>query len=223
MKCNTIYERKYDKPELFESFVPVERIKRCPECKTGDYLGRPKHGNINVVVAELKDHNTFSEIDPLRIIVFGDDEPAFDNTIHIDRHIGEKVIVTGDIYNIDIELNEMGRMIYEDQEYMLDTMQEQEFTTNKFGQNFHVPGYSKKDIRLSIDEDILRIRANRDRDEELHTGSVYYKHRPRQIDKRIMLPISPPDSEKIVGAATYVDGVITVRIPTVQPKNIQIL
>jgi hypothetical protein len=25
------------------------------------------------------------------------------------------------------------------------------------------------------------------------------------------------------GAATYVDGVITVRIPTVQPKNIQIL
>jgi replicative DNA helicase Mcm len=35
-------------------------------------------------------------------------------------------------------LNEMGRMIYEDQGYMLDTMQEQEFTTNKFGQNFHV-------------------------------------------------------------------------------------
>jgi hypothetical protein len=36
-------------------------------------------------------------------------------------------------------------------------------------------------------------------------------------------PISPPDSEKIVGATTYVDGVITVGIPTVQPKNIQIL
>ena len=51
---------------------------------------------------------------------------------------------------------------------------------------------------LSIDEDILRIRANREPDEELHTGSIYYKHRPRQIDKRIMLPISPPDSEKIV-------------------------
>ena len=35
-------------------------------------------------------------------------------------------------------LNEMGRMDHEDQGYMLDTMQEQEFTTNKFGQNFHV-------------------------------------------------------------------------------------
>ena len=96
--------------------------------------------------------------------------------------------------------------------------------TNELIVKIDLPGYAKKDIRLSIDEDILRIRANRERDEELHTGSVYYKHRPRQIDKRIMLPISPPDdSEKIVGAATYVDGVITVRIPTGQPKNIQIL
>ena len=86
-----------------------------------------------------------------------------------------------------------------------------------------MPGYAKKDIRLSIDEDILRIRANRERVEELHTGSVYYNHRPRQIDRKIILPISPLDNEKIVGAATYIDGVITVRIPTAQPKNIQIL
>ena len=102
MKCNTIYERKYDKPEFFESFVPIESIRKCPQCKTGDYLGRYKWENINAVVVELKDHNTFSEIDPLRIIVFGDDEPAFDNTINIERHIGETVIVTGDIYNVDI-------------------------------------------------------------------------------------------------------------------------
>jgi HSP20 family protein len=95
--------------------------------------------------------------------------------------------------------------------------------TNELIVKIDLPGHAKKDINLSIEEDILRIRANRERDEELHTGSVYYKHRPRQIDKRITLPISPTDSEKIVGAATYVDGVITVRIPTVQPKNIQIL
>ena len=102
LKCNTTYERKYDKPELFESFVPVERIRKCPQCKTGDYLGKYKWENINAVIVELKDHNTFSEIDPLRIIVFGDDEPAFDNTRNIDRHIGETIIVTGDIYNVDI-------------------------------------------------------------------------------------------------------------------------
>jgi DNA replicative helicase MCM subunit Mcm2 (Cdc46/Mcm family) len=102
LKCNTAYERKYDKPELFESFVPIERIRKCPQCNTGDYLGKYKWENINAVIVELKDHNTFSEIDPLRIIVFGDDEPAFDNTRNIDRHIGEMIIVTGDIYNVDI-------------------------------------------------------------------------------------------------------------------------
>ena len=78
-KCNTVYEKKYDKPELFESFVPIERICKCPQCKSGDFLGRYKWENINAVVVELKDHNTFSEIDPLHIIVFGDDEPAFDD------------------------------------------------------------------------------------------------------------------------------------------------
>jgi|RhiMethySRZTD1v2_1073278.scaffolds.fasta_scaffold06164_15 MoxR-like ATPase len=102
LKCNTVYERKYDKPELFESFVPVERIRKCVQCKTGDYLGKYEWENINAVIVELKDHNTFSEIDPLRIIVFGDDEPVYDNTRDIDRHIGETIIVTGDIYNVDI-------------------------------------------------------------------------------------------------------------------------
>ena len=86
-----------------------------------------------------------------------------------------------------------------------------------------LPGYAKKDIRLSIDEDILRIRAKRELEEELRSGSMYYKKRPRQIDKKIILPISPQDGQKVAGAAIYVDGVITIRISTVQPKNIQIL
>jgi DNA replicative helicase MCM subunit Mcm2 (Cdc46/Mcm family) len=100
LKCNTIYERKYDKPELFESYVPVERIRKCVQCKTGDYLGRYKWENINAVIVELKDQDTFSEIDPLGIIVFGDDEPAFDDTRDIERHLGEAIEVIGDIYTI---------------------------------------------------------------------------------------------------------------------------
>ena len=111
LKCNTVYERKYDKPELFESYVPIERIRKCLQCKTGDYLGRIKQENINAVIVELKDHDTFSEIDPLRIIVFGDDEPAFDNTIGIERHIGETIIVTGDIYNVDIGKGRESRVV----------------------------------------------------------------------------------------------------------------
>jgi replicative DNA helicase Mcm len=102
MNCNTVFERIYDKPAFFESFVPVEHINKCTECNTKDYLGAPEYENVNAVIVELKNHDTFSEIDPLRIIVFGDDEPAYDSTINLDRHIGETVEVTGDIFTIDI-------------------------------------------------------------------------------------------------------------------------
>jgi DNA replicative helicase MCM subunit Mcm2 (Cdc46/Mcm family) len=102
LKCNTVYERKYSKPEFFESASVFDRIHKCIQCKTGKFLQLPTKENINAVVVELKDSDTFSEIDPLRIIVFGDDEPAFDNTRGIEKHVGETIIVTGDIYPVDI-------------------------------------------------------------------------------------------------------------------------
>jgi HSP20 family protein len=86
-----------------------------------------------------------------------------------------------------------------------------------------LPGYAKKDINLSIEEDILRIRAKKEPDDETRIGSIYYKQRPRQIDKSIVLPISTQDGTKVVGAAVYVDGVVTVRIPIAGPNNIPIL
>jgi HSP20 family protein len=82
-------------------------------------------------------------------------------------------------------------------------------------------GFAKRDINLSIEEDILRIRAKREPEEK--TQSVYYKHRPHQIDKRIILPISVQDGKKVAGAAAYVDGVVTVRIPTTEANSIPIL
>jgi len=84
-------------------------------------------------------------------------------------------------------------------------------------------GFAKKDINLSIEEDILHVRAKREPDERTYPGSVYYEHRPREIDKRIILPISTQDREKVVGAATYVNGVVTVRIPTAETNTIPIL
>jgi HSP20 family protein len=65
-------------------------------------------------------------------------------------------------------------------------------------------GFAKRDINLSIEEDILRIRAKRESEEKTHTGSDYYKHRPHQIDKGIILPISVQDGKKVAGAAAYV-------------------
>jgi HSP20 family protein len=84
-------------------------------------------------------------------------------------------------------------------------------------------GFAKKDINLSIKEDILHIRAKREPDEKKHAGSVYYRHRPHQIDKRIILPISTEDGDRVVGAATYVDGVVTVRIPAAEKNTIPVL
>ena len=71
LKCNTLYERKYNKPEFFESASVFYRIHKCIQCKTGKFLEDPVKQNVNAVVVELKDSDTFSEIDPLRIIVFG--------------------------------------------------------------------------------------------------------------------------------------------------------
>jgi HSP20 family protein len=118
-------------------------------------------------------------------------------------------------------LNDFSREFYEFTMPAVDMFEDD--NTNESIVKIDLPGYVKKDIRSSIVEDILRIRANRERDEELLMGSVYYKHRPRQVDKKIISPISPPNSQEIVGAATYVDGVITVRIPIAQPRNIQIM
>ena len=88
-----------------------------------------------------------------------------------------------------------------------------------------LPGFSKKDINLRIKENILHIRARRDPDEEQkYQGIIYYKHRPSQLDKRIVLPISAEeDAEKIAGIAKYADnGLVILRIPFPESTNIPI-
>jgi HSP20 family protein len=118
-------------------------------------------------------------------------------------------------------LNDFSREFYESTIPAMDIYESED--GNELIVKIDLPGFAKKDIVLSIDEDILRIRAKREPEEESRLGSIYYKQRPRQIDKKIILPISLQDGQKVAGAAVYIDGVITIRIPTVQPKNIQIL
>jgi HSP20 family protein len=83
-----------------------------------------------------------------------------------------------------------------------------------------LPGFAKKDINLRITGDVLSISARREQAEAL--GTVYYRHRPVKIDKRIILPISVKEEEKVVGMATYENGVITLRIPIPKMTNIPI-
>jgi HSP20 family molecular chaperone IbpA len=83
-----------------------------------------------------------------------------------------------------------------------------------------LPGFAKKDINLRITGNVLSISAKREQAEAL--GTVYYRHRPAKIDKRIILPISVKEEEKVVGKATYENGVVTLRIPIPKVTNIPI-
>jgi len=83
-----------------------------------------------------------------------------------------------------------------------------------------LPGFQKKDIQLSISRDILTIRAKRTLD--LDSVTVHFRQRPSKIGKRIPLPISNADQENVNSKASYVNGVITLRIPLPQTSNIPI-
>ena len=74
-----------------------------------------------------------------------------------------------------------------------------------------LPGFSKKDINLRITGNVLAINAKKEPAEA--TGTVYQRHRPARIDKKVILPLSVKEDEKIVGKATYAEGVVTLRIP----------
>ena len=77
-----------------------------------------------------------------------------------------------------------------------------------------LPGFKRDEIRISIEEDVLSIRAKRMEPQDERLGTVLYKQRPVQIDKRISLPISIKEGEKVTGMATYLDGVVTLKIPS---------
>ena len=83
-----------------------------------------------------------------------------------------------------------------------------------------LPGFAKKDIKLRILGNVLSINAKRE--SEANTGTVYYKHRPMQIDKKIILPVSISDDEKVVGTASTLEGVVTLRIPSLASNTIPV-
>jgi HSP20 family molecular chaperone IbpA len=83
-----------------------------------------------------------------------------------------------------------------------------------------LPGFAKKDINLKITGNLLAINAKRDLVEAV--GTVHYRHRPTRINKSIVLPISAKEEDKLVGKATYENGVVTLRIPIPKSTNIPI-
>ncbi|MGZ5510268.1 MAG: archaeal heat shock protein Hsp14 [Nitrososphaeraceae archaeon] len=75
-----------------------------------------------------------------------------------------------------------------------------------------LPGFNKNDITLRINKNVLSIKANKPDNE--YRGTVYLKHRPTKIDKKVLLPFLVDEDEEITGTANYSDGIITLRIPS---------
>jgi HSP20 family protein len=75
-----------------------------------------------------------------------------------------------------------------------------------------LPGFNKNDITLRINKNVLSIKANKPNNE--YRGTIYLKHRPTKIDKKVILPFLVDEDEEILGTANYSDGIITLRIPS---------
>jgi HSP20 family molecular chaperone IbpA len=74
-----------------------------------------------------------------------------------------------------------------------------------------MPGFDKKDIKLSVHKRILSISAEK---HEAQKDNVICRQRPNIIDKKIPLPIEP--KEDGISSAKLVQGVLTIKIPIAQ-------
>jgi len=83
-----------------------------------------------------------------------------------------------------------------------------------------LPGFTKKDIKLSLDENIISIQVCKEISEEKNHNMIC-NQRPNSIDKKIRLPVEL--GEEGVSSAKYENGVLTITIPVKKHvKNISI-
>jgi HSP20 family molecular chaperone IbpA len=71
-----------------------------------------------------------------------------------------------------------------------------------------LPGFEKKDIKLSIHKNVLSITAHKP---ESKVEGVIYRQRPNNIDKKILLPAHIKEESAI--SAKFSQGVLTVKVP----------
>ena len=75
-----------------------------------------------------------------------------------------------------------------------------------------MPGFEKKDIKLSLDGNILSIQACKEVPEK-ENHKIICNQRPNIIDKKIRLPVDVKDEDDAVSSAKYDQGVLTISIP----------
>ncbi|NQV40129.1 MAG: Hsp20/alpha crystallin family protein [Nitrosopumilus sp.] len=85
-----------------------------------------------------------------------------------------------------------------------------------------IPGFTKKEIELSLCGDILSINAKKTINEK-ESESLISNQRPNVIDKKIRLPIEVKQGEEKIESAKYENGILTLIIPvTKKGKDITI-
>ena len=75
-----------------------------------------------------------------------------------------------------------------------------------------IPGFAKKDIKLSLCGDILSIKAEKIIDEK-DLKTLISNQRPNMINKKVRLPIEIKEGEEKIESAKYEDGVLVLVIP----------
>ena len=85
-----------------------------------------------------------------------------------------------------------------------------------------MPGFTKKDIELSLCGDVLSINAKKIIDEK-KSETLILNQRPNVIDKKIKLPIEIQQGEEKIESAKYENGILTLIIPVIKKgKDISI-
>ena len=79
-----------------------------------------------------------------------------------------------------------------------------------------IPGFNKKDIKLSLEGNFLTVQACKEepkKEKEDSNHHVICNQRPNVIDKKWRLPVDVKEGAEEVSSAKYENGVLTVTIP----------
>ena len=82
-----------------------------------------------------------------------------------------------------------------------------------------IPGFTKKDIELTLCGDILSINAKKIIDEK-ESQTLISNQRPNIIDKKIRLPIEIKQGEEKIESAKYENGILTLIIQLQKKEKI---
>jgi len=74
-----------------------------------------------------------------------------------------------------------------------------------------VPGFSKKDIEVTMEDDVLHICAKKSKEDEVaEEGYTRREFSYNELDRKLQLPASVNQNEKV--KATYNNGVLTLNL-----------